>query len=238
LFYVVIAASWLGASLAAREIVKERPILRRERAVGLSVSAYLASKVVVLGVLTVLQAVVLVAIALARQDGPASGVLMGWGVGEVMIGVALGGLASMAMGLLLSSLARTSDMALTFLPMVLIVQNVLAVGGVFPEVVNKPVLEQLSYVASAQWSFSTVASTADLNQLQSATNVLRGLSDVDLRDPSAIADRLTVNADRGARRFDHERSVWLMDVTAVLALTFAFVIATWVVLVRRTEERR
>lgn len=53
-----------GAANAVRELVKERTIYRRERAVGLSRSAYLMSKVVVLGVITVVQAVVLTLVAL------------------------------------------------------------------------------------------------------------------------------------------------------------------------------
>ena len=48
LFNLVIGATWIGMSSAAREIVKELPQFRRECAAGLSLSAYLASKVAVL----------------------------------------------------------------------------------------------------------------------------------------------------------------------------------------------
>ena len=57
-----------GAANAVRELVKERVIYQRERAVGLSRSAYLMSKVVVLGTITVLQAVVLTLVALLGVD--------------------------------------------------------------------------------------------------------------------------------------------------------------------------
>ncbi|CAM5743081.1 ABC transporter ATP-binding protein/permease [Streptomyces hirsutus] len=57
-----------GAANAVRELVKERPIHRRERAVGLSRSAYLMSKIIVLGTVTVLQAVVLTLVALLGVD--------------------------------------------------------------------------------------------------------------------------------------------------------------------------
>lgn len=57
-----------GAANAVRELVKERVIYQRERAVGLSRSAYLMSKVVVLGTVTVLQAVVLTLVALLGVD--------------------------------------------------------------------------------------------------------------------------------------------------------------------------
>lgn len=53
-----------GAANGVRELVKERVIYQRERAVGLSRSAYLMSKVVVLGVVTVAQAVVMTLVGL------------------------------------------------------------------------------------------------------------------------------------------------------------------------------
>lgn len=62
-----------GAANAVRELVKERVIYQRERAVGLSRSAYLMSKVVVLGAVTVVQAVVLTLVALLGVDLNAPG---------------------------------------------------------------------------------------------------------------------------------------------------------------------
>ncbi|RAG80263.1 ABC transporter ATP-binding protein, partial [Streptacidiphilus pinicola] len=53
-----------GAANSVRELVKERTIYQRERAVGLSRSAYLCSKIVVLGTVTVVQAVVLTMVGL------------------------------------------------------------------------------------------------------------------------------------------------------------------------------
>ena len=60
IWLIVIGATWLGTSNAIREIVKELPIYRRERTIGLSAGAYVLSKVVVLGLITAVQAVILV----------------------------------------------------------------------------------------------------------------------------------------------------------------------------------
>ena len=46
-----------GAANSVRELIKERVIYERERATGLSRSAYLMSKVIVLGVITAIQGV-------------------------------------------------------------------------------------------------------------------------------------------------------------------------------------
>ena len=49
LWLLVIGATWLGTANAIREIVKEQAVFRRERAMGLSVLAYVGSKVLLLG---------------------------------------------------------------------------------------------------------------------------------------------------------------------------------------------
>src|SRR4029079_2365045 len=76
LLVVMLGMTWLGASNAIREIVREQPVFLRERAVGLFTSAYVASKVVVLGALTIGQAFILVPIAVARQSPPGGGSLL------------------------------------------------------------------------------------------------------------------------------------------------------------------
>ena len=149
LFVVLLGGSWLGANNAIREIARERDLFVRERAAGLSVSAYVFSKALVLGVLTAVQSAVLVAIATAAQRGPEDAVLFGWPLGELMIVVAIAGVASMALSLLVSAVVGSPDRATTLLPIVLILQFVLSAGGVLPEIVDKPVLREMSALSSA-----------------------------------------------------------------------------------------
>ena len=59
LFVLVITTIWLGSISASREIIKERSVLEREAAVGVRLSAYLLSKVVVLFGLAIVQTVLL-----------------------------------------------------------------------------------------------------------------------------------------------------------------------------------
>ncbi len=53
---LTIGMCFSGAANSVRELIKERVIYERERATGLSRSAYLMSKVIVLGMITALQA--------------------------------------------------------------------------------------------------------------------------------------------------------------------------------------
>lgn len=198
---VFAGVTWLGLSNSIREIVKESAIRRRERATGLSNSAYVASKAVVLGAITVLQAFVLVLIALANQGS-------GWGPAfiaparlEMAIAGALAGLAAMALGLLVSSLMRTADRAVAVLPILLLVQLILS-GG-FGGVTDDPGLREASYFASAQWGFSAGAATTDLQSLQVFNDCLfvvdRGQG-VDAQDAelALLCVRMAASSDDGS----------------------------------------
>ncbi len=237
LLVVVLGVTWLGMSNAVREIAKELPIFRRERAGGLSISAYVASKATTLGVVTVFQAAVLVALATADQGGPVYASILGWPIGELILGAALAGIAAMCIGLLISALARTSDRATTILPVVLVFQLVLALGGVFPQIGNKPVLKQLGYVSSARWGFAIVASTSDLNNLQALTGVLTRTPSVNLRDPAPLFTALATG-DRGDPSWDHTAAAWWKDAAALLAIAAVALAATGLALRRIDPGRR
>jgi ABC-type multidrug transport system ATPase subunit/pSer/pThr/pTyr-binding forkhead associated (FHA) protein len=232
LLIVVLGMTWLGASNAIREIVREQPIFLRERAVGLFVSAYVASKVVVLGLLTIAQAFILVPIAIARQSPPGSGSLLPSGVLELIAAGALAGLAAMSLALVISALSASADRAMTILPVVLIVEMLLAMGGVFPDLVDKPVLKQASYVAGAQWAFSASASTVDLDHLMSVDRVARSHPEIRMDDPgpalAALTDEKIVN-----RFWRHDWQTWLLSAGALLGLTAAGILGTGLILRRR-----
>lgn len=236
LLILVLGITWLGASNAAREIVKELPLFRRERAVGLSIPAYLSAKVAVLSAVTVLQAVVLVLLATARQKGPADAVALGSPRLELIAVVALAGLAAMSLGLVVSALATRVDRAMTVLPVLIIVEMVLAMGGVFPEVVRQPVLKQLTYVAGTQWGFSAAASTTGLGDLEPLNALAEEVPEVDLSRPAASAPGLT-RALRGRPRWDHDLAAWGTSMLALLGLTLGGVLAAGLALRRYDPQR-
>ena len=196
----------------------------------------LASKVVVLAGITVFQAVVLVALATARQGGPVDAVALGSPRLELIVVVALAGLAAMALGLLVSALATRLDRAMTVLPVLVIVQMILAMGGVFPDVVRQPVLKQLSYVAGTQWGFSAAASTTGLSDLEPLNGLAEAVPTVDLSRPQATSEGL-VRALRGHPRWDHTLEAWVTSMLALAALTLARLVGAGLAL-RRYDPHR
>ncbi|MEX2980517.1 FHA domain-containing protein [Streptomyces sp. C36] len=154
-----------GAANAVRELVKERVIYRRERAVGLSRSAYVMSKIVVLGVITVVQAIVLSLVALAGVDTRApggQGVLMPPLV-EMTLAEALLAFTSMMLGLVVSALVRREEVTMPLLVMITLVQVVFC-GGMI-ELHNRLVLEQLAWLVPARWALAAMSSTIDVTHI-------------------------------------------------------------------------
>ncbi len=225
LLVIVLGATWLGASNAIREIVKELPILTSERAVGLRVSAYVASKVVVLGALTTAQCTVLAVIALLPQGSHGAGSLLPAPMPEFVIAAVLAGLAAMALGLMVSAIASTVDRAMTVLPIILIFQMLLAMGGVFPDVVDKPGLRQASYLTSAKWAFDGMASTAELERLQALERVVREAPTVTLADPLTQFEEVAAGLEPDPR-WSHGGRAWLENMGALLLLGLVATLGT------------
>ncbi|ALO06412.1 ABC transporter, ATP-binding protein [Streptomyces venezuelae] len=154
-----------GAANAVRELVKERSIYRRERAVGLSRSAYLASKVVVLGLITVVQAVVLTLVALVGVPlnvPGGKGVLLPPLV-EITLAVALLSFTAMMLGLLVSAVVRKEEVTMPLLVLLAIVQVVFC--GALLTVRGTPGLEQLAWLVPSRWAFAAMGATIDIGKV-------------------------------------------------------------------------
>lgn len=118
LFMLTLSCLWFGMSAAVRELIADRPVWRRERRVGVGVLPYLGSKVLVLGLLSVLQCALLSTAVWAMFD------MQSYGFPALhLAGVsALVGLCGMALGLLVSATFSSSEAAVGSLPLLLIPQ--------------------------------------------------------------------------------------------------------------------
>src|SRR5262249_3495793 len=173
LLILVIGACFIGAANAVRELVKERSIYTRERAAGLSAGAYLTSKLLILAVISAVQAVVLVVIGLIARKMPATGAfLKHLPLVELVIAMAVLALVSMRLGLLISSMVNSSDKTMPLLVVGVMFQVILT-GGIFP-LAGKAGIEQVAWLSPSRWGFAAVASTVNLNVIQQPPGALRG----------------------------------------------------------------
>lgn len=256
IWLMVVGATWMGTSNGIREIVKELPIIRREHGLGVSLGAYLGSKVVVLGAITAFQCVFLALASMATQVLPADdnvpvledprvpGIYMPWSpasipasgvvippqLAELAFDIALVGLASLAIGLLLSSLARNADQANFLLPLVLVAQVVLSAPIVGSP---GPVFAAMGSVATAQWGTAVTASTVSLNEVRRPYlyGVEKQRAEAEFKpDPDATVWE-------GRDTWDHEARAWLIDAVALVIIMLAALGATYRVLRRALGGR-
>ncbi|MGE3074051.1 MAG: ATP-binding cassette domain-containing protein [Dehalococcoidia bacterium] len=218
LFVVMLCMTLLGLSNGIREISKESKILNRELAVGLSPSAYMFSKALYLGVITILQAVILVPIALARQGGPPDALLLGSPLLEIVVAAALAGTAALALALFVSAALRSTAAALASLPLLLAFQVLFGSAGLFPGTEEQPVLREVGYASSAGWGFAAAASTSELNELQRSNNTAAKIPVVRLDQPEQ-AIRALLQPESGPARFNHTRKAWLISAGALVGIT-------------------
>jgi ABC transport system ATP-binding/permease protein len=256
LLVLSVGAVLSGTANAIWEIVKERSIYSRERAAGLSSGAYLASKLLILGVMSGVQAVVLVAVGLIGRPLPKQGtILPHLPLVELMLAMFVLGIGAMALGLLLSAIVDTSDKAMPLLVLVVMFQVVLS-GGIFP-LHGKAGLEQVSWLSPSRWGYAATGATVDLNHVIPPTSA--PLRTPWLGSPAGLPGRTVTiaqvskpkhkktaspSASPGATPtgtsvatassgsttdplWDHNAKTWLTDIIALLLLALGFAMLTW-----------
>ena len=158
LFIMAFTAVLFGTVNAAREIVKEAPIYRRERAVNLGIIPYMFSKIVVLASLCLLQTAILVIVVnfvVRFQQGIILPAII-----EVYITMALTSLAGLMLGLVISATAPNTDRAMSFIPIILIPQVIFS-GTIFA--FKDWFTQILSTPFAARWAIAALGSSIGLH---------------------------------------------------------------------------
>ncbi|MDX2056101.1 MAG: ATP-binding cassette domain-containing protein [Polyangiaceae bacterium] len=234
IFFLVVAAVWFGTSNAAREIVSERAIYRRERMVNLKLFNYVFSKFVLLGAICVVQCATLLAIvffALSFNGG-----IVAFGL-ELATLVAVS-INSVAVGLLLSAIVESSEAAMALTPIALIPQVVL--GGLMVPMTTNPMLKWPMFLMPARWGFQGVVAQERIAIANDPAWV------IDLKKPDVTSPENFVFAGKfhcaqaqiastdfnGAWGFTGYLSAWL-PLTVLAAILFITMIFILLLLKRR-----
>ncbi|WP_159839609.1 FHA domain-containing protein [Nocardia sp. CY41] len=199
LVVLILGACFMGSTLTVRDLVGERTIFHRERAVGLLPSAYLLAKIAVFSFTALLQSAVLVGIVLAGKKRPGEGAVLASGSAELYIDIALTAICCVVVGLLLSSLAKSNEQVMPLLVVAIMCQLVMA-GGLIP-VTGRVVLEQVSWLFPARWGYAAGASTVNIRELFL----------------NAQPDTL----------WQQKPEIWALDIGALLLITLVLAILTW-----------
>lgn len=162
-FVLALVAIWFGTSVSAREIIRERPVYRRERMVNLGILPYLASKLFILGIIVSIQCLLLF-LPLKMFDLTGAMAMPGeWAGLPQFWAMLLTAGVGIALGLFVSALVRTSEMATSLVPMILIPQILFSGLVGVPAGINK----FAGLAMPAAWSFDTIKRFSTLDTLES-----------------------------------------------------------------------
>jgi ABC transport system ATP-binding/permease protein len=163
-FFLVITVTWLGAIASSREIIRERSVFERERAVGVGLGAYMVSKMAILALLSAVQVGLLAGIVFALRPLEMSADVYA----QVILILVLTGWAAVALGLVVSAGVRSQEQATSFIPLLLIPQLLFG-GAIVPVASMSAPLDTLAAAVFARWSFAGVGTAIDMNGRMEAT---------------------------------------------------------------------
>lgn len=210
---LAVGMCFAGSANSVRELIKERVIYERERATGLSRSAYLLSKVIVLGAITALQGVIICGIGFSTRALPEEGLFMSPSV-EICLSIIALGITSMMFGLMISALVKTAEKTMPLLVMFAIVQVVFT--GVLFQLYGSPGLEQFAWLMPSRWAVGAVGSTLDLAHL---------MPPWDVEKPTDL-DPL----------WEHSAGQWGINITVLLVMSALLFVAVSRMLRRHEPE--
>ncbi|MEU1320208.1 ABC transporter ATP-binding protein/permease [Streptomyces tibetensis] len=194
LLILAVGACFAGAANSVRELIKERVIYERERATGLSRSAYLMSKVFVLGMITVLQGLLVGVIGFSSREIPEEGLVFGSAtLLELSVPIMALGFTSMMFGLIISSLVKTAEKTMPLLVMFAIIQVVFT--GCLFTLHGSIGVNQFSFLMPSRWAVAASGATLDFNKIS---------------PPETAGDNDPL--------WEHTAGAWAMDMGALLVL--------------------
>ncbi|MCX2967189.1 ATP-binding cassette domain-containing protein, partial [Gordonia aquimaris] len=155
LVILIIGATFMGTALTVRDLVGERAIYHRERAVGLRPGAYLTAKIAVYVTATTCQSTIMLAITYLGKGTPTSLVA----TIALTVATATTGALGVLVGLAISATVGSTEQTMPPLVIAIIAQLVFC-GGLFR--LTTPVVAQLSWLFPSHWGYALAAAAVDL----------------------------------------------------------------------------
>jgi ABC-type multidrug transport system ATPase subunit len=158
-FWIAFAGFFFGLTFGLLQIVGELAIFRRERFAGVSIGAYVLSKVVVLAPLLALVSAALLGVLRVLDRLPAAG---GSTYLSMFVTLFLESLAALALGLLASATVADAAQATLALPMLCFPQ-VLFAGAVVPVGDLSAPGRAISVLMANRWAFEALGRVLDID---------------------------------------------------------------------------
>ena len=205
LVILITGAAFSGMSATIRDLIGERDVFLREKAVGLRSGAYLFSKTVILALISAVQTALMMGIALALNKGPSDAVILdGWPGVELAFCCWAVAFVSGLLGLAVSAMVSSSEQVMPVLVVSIMAQLVLS-GGIIP-ISGRAVFEQLAWFMPSRWGYAMASSTLEM---------------------------LAILPNRDDALWKHETAQWLTDYGMLSAIGLVCMVVCYAALARR-----
>jgi len=221
-FILALVALWFGTSVAAREVIRERAVYNRERMVNLRLLPYVGSKVFVLMLIVSFQCALLFGTLKILDLAGLLSVPGNFGGFPQLLVMLLTGMVGVALGLFISAVVKTSEMATSLVPLILIPQIL------FSGLVGVPIGlgKVVGVVMPATWSFDEMKRLSGLDVLRgkdenaqpAVKNEGRGLykqieheNDAIIADAQQRVDNYRSDAEKDSKDFEKNMDQYQKD---------------------------
>lgn len=151
---------WNGLFNSIQVICRERDIVKREHRAGMHIFAYISAHMIYQAFICAVQSAIMVEICvMAKVPFPQAGLMTPWFTVDLGITFFLVSYASDMLGLLISSIARTTTAAMTVMPFMLIIQLLFS-GFMFN---LQGTALKLTNLTLSRWGINSICSLCDYN---------------------------------------------------------------------------
>lgn len=212
-FITAISAIWFGTNNAAREIVNEASIYKRERMYNLDIFPYVFSKVFVLSFFTIVQSAIFVLILFLHFNDSLVSITSPF---DVFLWMSFISISATFLGLFLSSIMSTTEKVMTIVPIILMPQIMLA--GLVARI-NNEFVELISYFTLSRWG------TEGFNIIQQEIiSPISGVSGNIINTKAQATKVLNQNFHKSYHTNFSNSSTIDLDIIVVSVMTLFFVI--------------
>lgn len=175
-FAVVSACIWVGLFNSIQAVCRERAIIKREYRTGLRISSYILARVIFELGLCAAETLIILAVLIVKniRHLPESGLVFPMGI-DLYFSLFLVTFAADMAAVMISSIVRTENTAMTVMPFVLIIQLVMS-GCVFE---LSGISKFISYLTISKWGLDGVCSISATSSVVDMEAAFYGAEGVD-----------------------------------------------------------
>ncbi len=233
IFLMGLEAVLTGLLMSSNDLVKERSIFLREHMVNLRALSYLLSKILIYSAFAIVQVILYLLIISLGVRIPAHGLYFN-GYVELFITLYLTMMAGIALGLIISAVSKSTEMAISFLAIALFFQLLFA-GAIFD--LRGRIFQPLSYLSTTRWSSTALGVTINLNKIVESTILCKDTPENALDSNSALKT-ICFNYPEATENLllPYGDTQLILSWSVLFGMTFLCLGATWFLL-RRGDLR-